>query len=283
MIAYLNGRLQPLEEARVSPLDRGFLFGDGVYEVVRCYDGHWFRMADHAERLRRSCGKIGLEGFETAWMSGIADDLVRANDLGPCDAILYLQVTRGADTHRSHFYPLSGLSPTVFATIKVLPKGDLEPPARTVLLEDRRWECCDIKSIALLGHVMAANEARARGADESILIRNGIVTEGSCTNVAIVDGDQVITHPESGRILSGITRKVALEICAELGIPVIERAFGLDELKRAGEVFLMGTTHEIWPVVSVDGQPLPPVTDQTITGRLRTRFSELARSASLPG
>ena len=279
MIAYLNGRLCSLEDAKVSVLDRGFLFGDGVYEVVRCYGGHWFRMKDHADRLARSLQEVGLESFDADWMEGIAADLVTANGPVSGEAILYLQITRGCDTIRSHVYPDPPLRPTVFGMLRHRPRSEPEPPASVVTVEDRRWGRCDIKTISLLGHTMAANTANTQDSQEAILVRDGFVTEGSCTNVAIVRGGTVITHPESPSILSGISRKVVLELCADLGVPVLEQAFRADELGRADEVFLMGTTHEIWPVARVNGELVScPEGKDSVTQLLRSRFSELARS-----
>lgn len=282
MIVYLDGQLCPLSDAKVSVLDRGFLFGDGVYEVVRCYRGRWFRMKDHAERLARSLKEIGIETFESDWLEGIGDDLLAANGKTPPDLILYLQVTRGADIVRAHCYPDEPLKPTVFAMIRSMDIKQPELPAAVVTVEDRRWGRCDIKCTSLLGHVMAANISKAKQAQEAVLVRDGIVTEGSCTNVAIVVDGTVITHPESPRILSGISRKVVLEICSELKIPVLERSFRVDELKRASEAFLMGTTHEVWSVASVDGDLIPLPTDGGITQKLWNRFSELARAEGRP-
>jgi D-alanine transaminase len=239
-------------------------------------------MKDHSERLARSLKEIGVDTFDSNWLEGIGDDLLAANGKTPPDAILYLQVTRGSDVVRSHFYPDEPIKPTVFGMLRSIGSKQPEAPAAVRTVEDRRWGRCDIKSTSLLGHVMAANDAKAKGAHEAVLVRDGMVTEGSCTNVAVVVDGQVMTHPESPRILSGISRKVVLEICAELKIPVIERSFRLDEMKRASEVFLMGTTHEVWPVMSIDGTPLPIPAEGGLTQTLRTRFSELARAGFPP-
>ena len=280
MVVFFNGRLCSLAEAGVSPMDRGFLFGDGVYEVVRCYDGRWFRMEDHAARLARSLSAIDLGGFGVGSLARVGEDLLEANDGRRADAVFYLQVTRGCDGVRSHVYPKSpALKPTVFGMVRLLERGFREPPASVVLLEDQRWERCDVKSISLLGHVMAANEARARGADEAVLYRNGVITEGASVNVAAVIDGRVRTHPESPRILSGVSRKAMLEICRETNIPFEERAFGVEELKMASEVFLMGTTHEIWPVCAVDGVLLEAPAKNSVVKRLARRFTERTRSA----
>ena len=267
-----------MAEAGVSPMDRGFLFGDGVYEVVRCYDGRWFRMEDHEARLARSLSAIGLEGFDVGRLAQVGEDLLAANGKPRADALFYLQVTRGCDEVRSHVYPKSPpLKPTVFGMLRLMDREFREPPASVVLLEDQRWGRCDVKSISLLGHVMAANEARVLSADEAVLYRNGVVTEGASVNVAAVIDGQVRTHPESPRILSGISRKAMLEICRETGIPFEERAFGVEELKTASEVFLMGTTHEIWPVGAIDGVMLESPADGGVVKPLARRFRERAQ------
>ena len=281
MNVYLDGRLCPVAEAKVSVLDRGYLFGDGVYEVVRCYQGTWFRMADHEKRLARSLKAIGLESFEANWLEGIGNDLLSANPDCGRDAILYLQVTRGADVIRQHVYPREPLVPTVFGMMRKM-KPD-PPSASVVLLEDRRWGRCDIKTIALLGHIMAANEASRRGADEAVLVRDGKVTEGSATNVAAVINGTVVTHPESPWILSGISRKVALEICDSLRIPVEQRAMKKEELLQAEEVFLMGTTHEVWPVGKIDGKSVSLPAGGGLTRRIQERFSAMTGSANPTG
>lgn len=282
-MVFFNGRLCSLAEAGVSPMDRGFLFGDGVYEVVRCYDGRWFRMEDHAARLARSLSAIGLEEFDAGRLAKVGDELLAANGGQGADAVFYLQVTRGCDQVRSHVYPKSpALKPTVFGMARLLERGFHEPPASVVLLEDRRWDRCDVKSISLLGHVMAANEARAQGAEEAVLHRDGVVTEGASVNVAAVIDGQVRTHPESPRILSGISRKAMLEICREMCIPFEERAFGVEELKTASEVFLMGTTHEIWPVGAIDGVLLEAPVKNGVVNRLARRFREWVRGGASP-
>lgn len=278
MVVYFNGRLCSLAEAGVSPMDRGFLFGDGVYEVVRCYDGRWFRMEDHAARLARSLTAIGLEGFDVGRLARVGEDLLEANGGRGADAVFYLQVTRGCDEVRSHVYPQStSLKPTVFGIVRLLDREFREPPASVVLLEDRRWGRCDVKSVSLLGHVMAANEARAQGADEAVLYRGGVVTEGASVNVAAVIDGRVRTHPESPQILSGVSRKAMLEICQETGVPFEERAFSVEELRAASEVFLMGTTHEIWPVCAVDGVLLESPAEGGVVKPLARRFRERTR------
>lgn len=282
-IVYLNGQLCPREEANVSVLDRGFLFGEGVYEVVRCYEGRWFRMRDHTGRLARSMVALSMGGFEVSWLEGIGNDLLKANHSGGSDVILYVQVTRGADTNRAHRFPMRLLTPTSLAFLQDLRPEDDPESASVVIQEDQRWGRCDIKSISLLGHVMAANDAKRAKADEAILVRDGVVTEGSSTNVAIVQDGRVVTHPESPKILSGISRKVMLEICAEMGVTVEQRPFGLDALHRASEVFLMGTTHEIWPVGKIDGKVVVRRPEGGLTGRLARRFSELTCSADRIG
>ncbi len=264
-------------------MDRGFLFGDGVYEVVRCYGGRWFRMEDHTARLARSLCAIGLEGFDAGQLAEVGDGLLAANGGRGANALFYFQVTRGCEAVRSHVYPKSGLKPTVYGMVRLLAGEEWEPPASVVLLEDRRWGRCDVKCVSLLGHVMAVNEARAQGADEAVLHRDGVVTEGASVNVAVVIDGRVQTPPESPAILSGISRRVMLEICQELSIPVTERALCVEELRGASEVFLMGTTHEIWPVGAIDGVLLEPPPGGGVTERLARRFRERAWPEIRPG
>ncbi len=274
---YFNGRFCPLDQVRISPLDRGFLFADGVYEVVRAYGGKWFRLSDHAARLERSLAALELAGFDVAGLEGAGNELLKLNGLDRADALLYWQITRGAADFRAHAYPDASVAATVFGMVNRLPHRRPEEPAVVAALEDRRWSRCDIKSVALLGNVLSFNEARSQGAVEALFQRGGTVTEGASVNVAAVIDGTVRTHPESEYILSGISRKVALEICREDDIPCREEAFSLAELRRASEAFLTGTTHEIWPVRAVIGEALEWPAPGPVTRRLMARFSELIR------
>jgi len=257
--------------ARLSPDDRGFLFGDGVYEVVRFYGGRPFALDAHVARLGRSLRALRIEGFEATAFAEIARRLAQENGLA--DGTRYLQVTRGAAPRR-HAFPAPGTPPTVYACTYPLSAAP-ERWARGVgvhLVPDERWARCDVKSTALLANVLANQAAQEAGAEEAVFVRDGLVTEGSHTNVAAVFGGRVVTHPEGPRILSGVTRAVVLRLCAELGVPVEERPVPAADLARADEVLLTSTTSEVLPVVAADGRPVGAGAPGPVTRALLDAF-----------
>ena len=254
MPIWLNGLVDEAE-ARVPVLDRGFLFGDGVYEVVRFFNGVGLQMGDHVARLGRSLRAMQIEGFDEGTMPAICEALLHANGLR--DASVYLQVTRGAGRSRSHL-PEAGLTPMAMAMASPLPSlhaFDRPETARAILLEDIRWHRCDIKSIALVGNVLGVMEAARQGAEEAIFHRHGQVAEGASTNVfAMIDG-ALVTPPVTTEppILHGVTRLLAFEAANTLGLPVQQRAMGVDELRRAGEVMITSSRRIVAPVTHLDG------------------------------
>lgn len=253
-ICYLNGRFLPLAEACVSVMDRGFLFGDGVYEVVPVYGGHLFRITEHLQRLERSLELIRLDNplGRDSWKQ-LLEDLVERN--GGNDQSLYLQVTRGVAAVRDHAFPPPTL-PTVFAMTSPLPASD---PARlaqgiaAVTLADARWQHCHIKAITLLPNVLLRQQARDAGAEEAILIRDGQVTEGSASNVFVVADGVVATPPKSNLLLPGITRDLVVELAREHGMACDERPIAQSELEQADEIWVTSSTREIVPVIRLDG------------------------------
>ncbi|MBN2123806.1 MAG: D-amino acid aminotransferase [Deltaproteobacteria bacterium] len=277
MIVYFNGEFMPKEEAAISPDDRGFLFGDGAYEVIRTYEGKPFRGKDHLERLARSLRELRISCRELENLGGIAERLIRETNLETGEALVYIEVTRGA-APRKHAFPTGNIPPTVYVTASpFVPSGrDRDLGIGVILLPDIRWSRCDIKSIALLPNVLANQQAGERGAGEALFVREGVVTEGSHTNFCAVFDGELVTHPQTNHILPGITRKVVLELCSELEIPFREEPIFLDGLKRASELMIVGTTCEVTPVVQVeewrvgDGSPGP------VTRRLQQAFSRLA-------
>jgi D-alanine transaminase len=278
-IVYLDGAYLPRTAARISPDDRAFLFGDGVYEVVRFYGGRPFAMEAHVGRLRRSLDAVRIEGFDASAVGEIAARLAEENGLagGTC----YLQVSRGAAPRR-HAFPEPGTPPTVYACTYPL---SVTPELWTrgvpvVLVPDERWGRCDVKSTALLANVLASQAAKEAGAEEAVFVRDGLVTEGSHTNVAAVFGGRVVTHPEGPRILSGVTRGVVLALCAELGIPVEERPVPAADLRHADEVFLMSTTAEVLPVVAVDRQAVGSGAPRPVARALQAAFRERVAAAT---
>lgn len=248
-IAFFDGRFMPLDEVRVSPLDRGYLFGDGVYEVVPVYAGRPFRMEEHLDRLDRSMDAIELAApFPRERWRELLAELVKRNGGG--EQSIYFQVTRGV-APRSHAFPVD--APPVVFMMSRAGGGGTPKPAAAITREDNRWDRCDIKSIALLANCLHKQAAVKAGASEAILLRGDVLTEGSSSNVFVVKGGQVSTPPKSSRILAGITRAVTLELMAQTGIPARERPVSRGELAGADEIWITSSTLEISPVVTLDG------------------------------
>lgn len=243
----------PLEEIRVSPLDRGYLFGDGVYEVVPVYGGHLFCIEAHLSRLERSLAAIAIEDpyDRSAWI-GMLQDLVARNGGG--EGSVYFQVTRG-EAPRNHPFP-EGVAPIVFAMAKPMASRSLPAPIAAVSRPDNRWSRCDIKSIALLPNVLLRQEAVAAGAGETILIREGMVTEGSASNVFVVRNGALSTPPKSPKILAGITRDVVVELAGGCGLSCQETEVPEDALRTADEIWVTSSTLEISPVIRLNGVPV---------------------------
>ena len=272
---YLNGQFLPKEKASVSPDDRGFLFADGIYEVIKYYNGKPFRFPDHLARLKRSLEEVQIECNGVEHFEQVFAQLLAKNKLEKSHAGIYLQVTRGAHQRVHHFPP--NLSPTVYATAFAFPSftENLENGIEVITREDIRWLRCDIKSVALLPNTMLYNQAREAGAGECILIRDGMVTEATHSSVLAVKNGVVITHPLSHLILPGITRKVILEICADNNIPAEERAFSEEELYEMDEVIIAGTGSEITPVIRINETPVGKQKPGEVTRFLQRTFFEM--------
>ncbi|MGH7251029.1 MAG: D-amino-acid transaminase, partial [Nitrospiraceae bacterium] len=267
-IGFLNGRFMPLEETQVPVEDRGFQFGDGVYEVIRTYHGRPFQLDAHLARLERSAKGIELPvPFQTREWQGYVGEGIRRG--GYAESKVYIQLTRGV-APRDHLFPAAA-RPTAVMTIREM--QPLNPALRSagvaaITVEDLRWGRCDIKSVNLLPNVMARQRAKEGGAFEAIFVRGGEVTEGTVSNVVLVRDGVLITEPAGARILSGVTRAIVLALARKEGVSVQERAVGLDELRGADEVFLTGTTVEILPVVRLDGAPVGTGKPGALTARL---------------
>lgn len=255
-LVYLNGQFLPRSQAHLDIEDRGVLFADGVYEVVRYYNGRAFEGPRHLARLRRSLAAIELaEPPDTPHLEAIADELVRRN--GWSDASIYWQITRGP-APRQHLFP-SQVQPTVLVMGHPLdPVDPTQPPAacRAILLPDERWANCWIKTLMLLPNVLAKNRAARAGAQEAIFYRDHRITEGTSTNVLIVLHNTIWTHPADRWILAGITRDVILEEARALGLPVREEAVRLDQLPQAQEILLTGSTTQLAAVTHLADQPV---------------------------
>lgn len=275
--AFLNGRFLPLAEATVSIEDRGFQFGDGVYEVIRTYRGRPFKLDAHLARLDRSAQAIDLRQpypFER-WVEYVTEGL-RLGDFP--ETKIYVQITRGT-APRDHAYA-PDLQPTVLMTFRELqPLNAIvqSTGVAAMTMKDIRWGRCDIKSINLLANVLARQQAKKRGVFESILVRDGQVTEGAVSNVFIVQDGKLITAPEGGWILSGVTRQVVLELARHEGLTVQERYCSEQELLGATEVFLTGTTVEVLGVVHIDGKQIGTGQPGPLTRSLAKRFLDETR------
>lgn len=256
-IVYLNGEFLPKDEARVSVLDRGFLFGDGVYEVIPVYGGRLFRLEQHLERLDQSLAGIRLANPHTRpeWRQ-IIGQLVELQGGG--DQSVYLQVTRGAAPKRDHAFP-TDVRATVFAMSSPLtpnPPEVAQQGVAAITLEDIRWKYCHIKAVTLLANVLLRQQALDGGAVESILIRDGEVTEGAASNVFIVRAGELLTPPKGPFLLPGITRDLILELAAANGIPHREAAITEADLASAAEIWVTSSTREILPVTTLNGVPV---------------------------
>ena len=256
-IAWLNGRFLPLSEARISPLDRGFLFGDAVYEVLPVYAGRVYRLEQHLDRLERSLReiRIGPTLDRETWRR-ICGGMVTRNGGG--DLLIYLQVSRGAEAERVHV-PGRDVAPTVFCCASPLPalRGDLlECGVACITAQDNRWGRCDIKSTALLANVLLKWQAQDAGAAEAILLRDGRLTEGSSSSVLVVRDGGLVTPPQSPRLLPGTTRGVLEELALRCGIPWSEGDVEEDELRRAPELMLASAGGGLRAVTQLDGRPV---------------------------
>jgi D-alanine transaminase len=256
-LVWLDGKLLPLAEARISPLDRGFLFGDGAYEVLPVYGGRAYRFDAHMERLDRSLGGIRMAPplDRAGWLVAFGK-LVHGNGGG--DLLLYVQVTRGVEPERNHV-PQAGIRPTLFASVQKLPlvpDSAIENGIPAVTADDIRWSRCDIKSTSLLGNVLLRWLAADAGAAETLLRRDGFMTEGSASSAHLVRDGRIITPPQTNAILPGTTRGVIFELAAREGIASERRPVREAELRDADEVLIASAGGGIRAVTTLDGRPV---------------------------
>lgn len=278
-VAFLNGTYLPLEDARISPMDRGFLFGDGIYEVVPSYGGRMVGFGPHIDRMKDGLAAIDIDlSWDDSQWQEVCEHLMEENGSGNLG--LYLHVSRGADIKRFHAYP-EGVEPTVFAFTFEIPPAPLadRATASTYTVStalDLRWKRCNIKSTALLGNVMHFNQGYEGGNNETILYNDaGEITEASACNVFVVKHGKVATPDTDHQILPGITRLLLLDILrADGGIPVEERIVTMDELRHADEVWLTSSTKEVAPVVMIDGAPVGDGEPGDVWERAQALFSE---------
>jgi D-alanine transaminase len=277
-ICYLNGDYLPLAEARVSPLDRAFLFGDAVYEVLPIYGSRPFRLREHLDRLNRSLAGIRMQApLSHADWALLTQELISRNSAR--DAYLYLQVTRGAEFGRNHAWP-EGLKPTLFAYVTALEPispSFLERGVSAVTAPDTRWARRDIKSTALLANILLKKLSADAGAFETIMLEDGALTEGSSTTVHVVTGGVIHTPPNGHHILPGTTRDVVAELAARLRVPGESGRVSEAELRAADEIWLAFATRGVLPVTTLDGAPVGAGKPGPLFKRMSAAFADYTR------
>ncbi len=278
MWVYLNGEVRLKDEIAISPDDRGFLFADGVYEVILSHDGRLFRAADHLERLRRSLRELKIQETDLITLREVCRRLIEQNELTDDEATVYIQITRGI-APRKHPFPPQNTVPTVYASASPFspPEKEWAEGVKVILVPDIRWARCDIKSISLLPNVLASQQAMEAGAKEAVFVRDGAVTEGAHTSFAAVFGGVLVTYPLSHYILPANTRQVVIELCRKMDIPVREYPIHGEDLLMAEECMILGTTTEVMPVVQVDEQKVGNGKPGPVTRRLQAGLRELIR------
>lgn len=254
-IVYINGEYLPQSQATVSVLDRGFLFGDGVYEVIPVFAGKPLRLTEHLDRLQRSMNRVSLKKPLTQheWEE-IFQTLLESNPGG--DRSIYLQVTRGAAPIRDLSFS-ADIEPTVFVMvndIKPVDYAKLEKGIEAITVDDFRWKACDIKSVSLIANVMIRLSANVQNVMDAIMVRDGLVTEGTASNIFVVHGGIISTPPKSDCLLPGITRDLVIDLALANGLTVDERDIKQGELETADEIWLTSSTREIAPVVKLDNR-----------------------------
>jgi D-alanine transaminase len=277
-VVWLNGELTDFAEGRVSIQDRGFYFGDGVYEVIRAYNGRLLALDKHLARLERSARGIELSlPRSSRELSILIEQLVQRS--GNSDAEVYIQITRGA-ARRNHLFP-DQAQPTLMIGVR----GTREVPAelwdhgcRLISLPDERWARCDLKTICLLPNVLAKQAASKAGVFDAVLVRDGVVTEGTSSNIFCWQSGELFTPIADNRILPGVTRAIVIGLARDLGLKVIERDIALVDLLSAAEVFITSTTIELMPVVSIDGHAIGSGEPGHTWRRLYSAFGELTGS-----
>jgi D-alanine transaminase len=281
---FLNGRFVRPEQAVISVEDRGFVFGDALYEVVKCYSGRPFRLHDHLERLEKGAAAIRLVIPMTPLeMEDVIDQLVATNGFRGSDAIVFIQVSRGPGPRDHFFPPREETECTIVISATAAPALDLVRYDRgiaAITVPDKRWGMCNIKSVGLLMNVLAKQKARDAGAQDAIFVRNDILVEGASANFFAVLNGQLITHPEGPRILSGVTRRVVLEIAEERNYTVRLEGPSISRLEHFDEAFLTGTGTEILPVVAIDGVQIGSGRKGSVTNTIQDEFHSLTRGQS---
>ena len=277
---YLNGTFTRADEAKISVFDRGFIFGDGIYEVVPVYRGKPFRMAEHLDRLDRSLQalRIASPRSREEWIA-LVEELVRRSPTSTC--VVYLQVTRGV-CKRDHAFPAGDITPTVFGMVTELKRPGRElrdQGVRMISVPDERWLHCEIKSISLLGNVLARQQAADAGVDEAIQFRDGFLTEGSSSNIWVVSGGKLLAPPRDNLILEGIRYGLMMELAEEVGVAFEARRISRAEVEAADEILVTSASKEVLPVTELDGKPVADGQPGPVYRKLQAAYD--ARIAAL--
>jgi len=254
-IVYFNGRFLPENEVIISPNDRGFMFADGTYDVLRSFSGKLFHGEEHFKRLAYCLDELRIMKPDLNELKQVVNKLLIINGLDHCEASIYIQITRG-EFRRMHVFPTEMIEPTIYITVKnFIPyKEEFVNGVKCITVEDIRWQRCDIKTIALLANVLAVQKAHEEGAYEAIFIRNGIVTEASHSSVfGVLDGI-IYTHPKNNHILSGISREILIDLCIKNNLNLIEEPIPESKLGELQELMVVGTSTEVMPVVKLNDQ-----------------------------
>jgi D-alanine transaminase len=257
MTAFLNGQFLPIAEAKISPLDRGFLFGDGAYEVIPVYSRRPFRIGEHLKRLQHTLEGIRLANpYSLEHWRTLVERIVAESDFA--DQSVYIQVTRGADSKRDQAFP-TGVAPTafIFTAPLITPTAEQrESGIAVVSALDNRWLRCDLKTVALLANVLLRQQAIDAGCVETLMLREGFLTEGAASNIFVVKEGVLLAPPKDHRMLAGITYDVVLELAARHGMPHQIREIFESEVRDADELWMTSSTKEILPIATLDGKPV---------------------------
>jgi D-alanine transaminase len=281
MISYLNGRYVPHDEIRISPDDRGFLFADGLYEVMRSYRGDLFQVQAHLDRLSYGVRALRYRVHDFGYLAEVARRLILENDLVQGDALVYIQVTRG-EAPRNHRFPPQDTPLTVYASATAFSpcRKEQEKGIHVILVPDQRWARCDIKTVSLLANTLAHQQAFEANASEALFVRDGVVLEGTRSNLFAVFNGTLTTPPKTNYLLPGITRQVVLDLCKKISITCRERTILASELDQAEELMITGTTAEITPIIRIDGKNGGSGSPGILTKKLQQAFLEFVDSTS---
>lgn len=278
MIVYFNGMFMAKEEVRLSPDDRGFLFADSLYEVIRSYQGRLFMAEDHIARLNYGARQLQLQLADYTDLLDVAHELIGRNNLGSADATVYIQVTRGA-AKRGHAFPVPNPEPTIYVAAAAFddtrPQRHRQEGIHAITVPDQRWARCDMKTTALTANVLANQQAVANGAEEAVFVRDGVLLEGTHANFMAVFDDVLVTAPLSNYILGGITRKAVLEICRRHDIDVGLRPIFAKDVAEAQEMMIVGTTTEVMSIGWLDGRQVGDGRPGPMAIRLQELFRRL--------